>query len=260
MAKKRRTKRRTTRRKAEQDYPGWVWMLFGLSIGLAVAFAVFMSDRKPRQPVVAVAQPEDPASLAAPLPKNAADDNGEAAVAAEPPEQRFDFNNMLPNFEVVIPEEEPQVQNDIEHNAIEEPGVYVLQAGSFSSYEDADRRRAQLALQGIESQIQRVAIDDKTYHRVRIGPIADLNELNMTRARLRQAKIDVLRIRLGDAAAGGDRRSRARATDCADRDDAGPTTDSRPTDTSSRSHTIEHRRRGRHDAGHRLPEEPSAGR
>jgi cell division protein FtsN len=74
----------------------------------------------------------------------------------------------------------------------------VLQAGSFSRYEDADRRRANLAMQGIESIVQRVTIDDKTYHRVRIGPIDDLDELNILRARLRAANIDVLRIRLGD--------------------------------------------------------------
>ena len=61
-----------------------------------------------------------------------------------------------------------------------------------------DRRRAELALHGIESQIQRVMIDDRTYHRVRIGPTDDLDELNLLRSRLRAAQIDVLRIRLGD--------------------------------------------------------------
>jgi cell division protein FtsN len=50
----------------------------------------------------------------------------------------------------------------------------------------------------IESTIQRVTIDDKTYHRVRIGPIDDLEQLNVVRTRLREADIDVLRIRLGD--------------------------------------------------------------
>ncbi len=51
---------------------------------------------------------------------------------------------------------------------------------------------------GVESRIQRVSIDDKVYHRVRIGPTRDLDRLNLLRARLRQAEIDVLRIRLGD--------------------------------------------------------------
>jgi cell division protein FtsN len=105
---------------------------------------------------------------------------------------------MLPNFEVVIPESESDVSADHEPRAIVDPGVYVLQAGSFSEFVDADRRRATLAMQGIESRIQRVTIDDKTYHRVRIGPIDDLDELNILRSRLRAANIDVLRIRLGD--------------------------------------------------------------
>ena len=31
--------RRRKRKSRNDDYPGWVWMMFGLSIGLAVAFA-----------------------------------------------------------------------------------------------------------------------------------------------------------------------------------------------------------------------------
>ena len=46
--------------------------------------------------------------------------------------------------------------------------------------------------------LQRVTIDDKTYHRVRIGPMDDLEKLNVLRSRLRAAKIDVIRIRLGE--------------------------------------------------------------
>ena len=105
---------------------------------------------------------------------------------------------MLPNFEVIIPEQEAEVSADSRHETVERAGNYVLQAGSFARFADADRRRAQLALRGIESRIQRVSIDDNTYHRVRIGPTRDLDELNMLRSRLREAKIDVLRIRIGD--------------------------------------------------------------
>jgi len=191
MAKKRSKRRKSTTRK--QDYPGWVWMLFGLAIGLSVAFAIFVRDRQPE--AVAEKSPK-PASL-----ESAIDSNGEAAEQASeetPKESRFTFYNVLPNYEVVIPEQEPDVTADVELQAVIEPGVYVLQAGSFSRYEDADRRRAELALQGIESNIQRVTIDDRTYHRVRIGPTDDLEELNMLRSRLRVAKIDVLRIRLGE--------------------------------------------------------------
>ncbi len=191
-----RKRRRSSRsRKKKHEYPGWLWMLFGLSLGLSVAFAIYVKDNKPAVEI-ATAAPQ-PASL-----QGAMDDNGEnvtaAAVSEERKEPRFTFYDRLPNFEVIIPEQEPDVEVDAAPQAVLEPGLYVLQAGSFSAYSDADRRRAELALHGIESQIQRVTIDDKTYHRVRIGPTSDLDQLNMLRSRLRSAKIDVLRIRLGD--------------------------------------------------------------
>jgi cell division protein FtsN len=194
MAKtKRKRKRKPAPRKKQQEYPGWVWMLFGLGIGLSVALAIYMKDREPGSSMPP-AEPA-PASMASAL----SDGNETAAPAPEQqPERRFDFYDMLPNFEVIIPEQEPDVRPDLGPQAIEQPGTYVLQAGSFIDYGDADRRRAQLALQGIESRIQRVSIDDKTYHRVRIGPTRDLDELNRLRSRLHDAQIDVLRIRLGD--------------------------------------------------------------
>jgi cell division protein FtsN len=181
--------RRRRRKSRDDDYPGWIWMMFGLSIGLAVAFAIYINDRTPGVPIRPVA--EQPTNI---------DDNKESAGTElkEPPEARFDFYNLLPKFEVVIPEQERDVRVETSPQAVVEPGVYVLQAGSFSAFEDADRRRATLALLGIESKIQRVTIDDKTYHRVRIGPIDDLDQLNVLRSRLREAEIDVLRIRLGD--------------------------------------------------------------
>lgn len=173
-------------------------MLFGLAVGLSVAVAVYVKDRRP-DPVATTAMPE-PASL-----QNAIDDNGEAATTGggeepveEKGEKRFTFYDLLPNFEMVVPDEEPATTADSAPQAIVEPGVYILQAGSFSTHNDADRRRAELALHGIESQIQRVKVNDRNYHRVYIGPTDDLDELNVLRSRLRAAKIDVLRIRLSD--------------------------------------------------------------
>ena len=193
MANRKRKRKRRTRKRRQQAYPGWMWMLFGLGVGLSVALAIFMKDREPLAAVQDAAPV--PASLA-----DTIDSNNEPATGlpAEPPEKRFDFYDMLPNFEVIIPEQEPDVSQDKEPKAVERRGNYVLQAGSFTDFADADRRRAQLALQGIESRIQRVSSDDKIYHRVRIGPTRDLDELNALRNRLRESKITVPRIRLGD--------------------------------------------------------------
>lgn len=188
-----RKKRRRARSKKPQ-YPPFVWMLFGLAIGLSVAVAVYVKDREP--PRLTQSEPPRPASLQSSLDDN--DEPAQSVAVEKPKDKRFTFYDILPNFEVVTPDEEPDVKADREPKAIEEPGVYVLQAGSFSTNQDADRRRAELALHGIESHIQRVKVNDRNYHRVYIGPTDDLDELNLLRSRLRVAEIDVLRIRLSD--------------------------------------------------------------
>ena len=195
MAVKRR--RRSSRNKRE-DYPGWLYGAFGLAIGLAVAAAVWFSDRRAAVPAPA-AEIREPASMESALDRNdEVAKPGSDSDQEEPKKSRFDFYEMLPAFEVVVTEEDADPARNVEPKAVVQPGVYVLQAGSFTTYADADRRRAELALQGIESSIQKVTIDDKTYHRVRIGPTDDLDELNLLRSRLRAAKIDALRIRLGE--------------------------------------------------------------
>ena len=123
----------------------------------------------------------------------------EAASATGKPAEKYDFYQMLPNFEVVVPEKDKDVKRDLPSAAkIERPGVYVLQAGTYRKEADANRVRAQLALQGIEAKVQRVAVDADVWHRVRIGPISNLDELNKLRRQLQAADVDALVIRIGD--------------------------------------------------------------
>ena len=188
-----RRKRRSKKSRKQAEYPGWVWMLFGLTLGLSVAFAVYVKDRQPLQ--TAQQRAPEPASL-----QSSIDDNGEinAPEPEDKPERRFDFYDMLPAFEIDVDDVGEPTDDSSQPAAIEEPGVYILQAGSFSTHKDADRRKAELALHGIESYVQRARVNDRNYHRVYIGPIDDLDDLNLTRSRLRAAKIDVMRIRIGD--------------------------------------------------------------
>ena len=187
---KRKTKRKTTRRAKPKPkpMPGWVWMFIGLAVGLSVAAAIYVKDRQPAglQPTARSAGTSKPAP---------------ATKSPEPtpePERRFEFYDMLPNFEVVIPEEDKEVRPERPSKPVEAPGVYVLQAGSFSSYADADRMKAQLALLGMVSRIQKVSIDDKVYHRVRIGPVGSLDRLNSLRQQMREAQIEAIVIRVGE--------------------------------------------------------------
>ena len=66
----------------------------------------------------------------------------------------------------------------------------MLQAGSFKKYEEADKLKARLALEGIEASIQKVKINaTDTWHRVRIGPLNTVSTLNKARRRLRSLGI-----------------------------------------------------------------------
>ena len=122
-----------------------------------------------------------------------ATENGTASA------EKYDFYQMLPNFEVVVPEKDKEVKRDLPATArIERPGVYVLQAGSYRNEVDANRVRTQLALQGIDAKVQRVAVDADVWHRVRIGPITRLEDLNRLRKQLQAADVDALVIRVGD--------------------------------------------------------------
>jgi cell division protein FtsN len=183
-------KRRRTRRSSKQSASGWLWLLAGLGLGLCVAAGVYFSGLRPRMEAEPPPRPAPRSQTEMTAPATA------TGPAEEHPAKRFDFYELLPKFEVVITETERDARPDSDPIALQQPGTYVLQAGSFSTYTDADRMRAQLALLGVESRIQKVTIDEKTYHRVRIGPLNDLNELNNTRDRLRDARVEIMVIRL----------------------------------------------------------------
>ncbi len=169
-------------------FSGWTGLFVGLAIGLAAAAGVWQyKSRPPAEPAAAKAKK--------PAPMSARD---EGAEQEQTPAGGYTFYDRLKNFEVVIPEKDKEVHRDLRPAPETRPGTYVLQAGSYRNYADADGVRARLALAGVESKVQKVTVDADTWHRVRIGPIGNLDELNRIRTRLRQADIDALVIRVGD--------------------------------------------------------------
>lgn len=63
--------------------------------------------------------------------------------------------------------------------------TYFLQVGTFQTEQEADNMKASLALQGIEAIVQTAEIPEKgTWHRVRVGPFSEINQINQARAQL----------------------------------------------------------------------------
>jgi cell division protein FtsN len=170
-------------------------MMAGLLIGLFIAFLVYIKMLAPspaaQQAGLAIDIPESPPPAAVRTPKPA------QASLPPPPKPRFDFYTILPEMEVVIPEQEITGKPEQGVRQVEQPGTYFLQVGSFSSATQADRFKAELALLGLETSIQKVTINNKdTYHRVRVGPYRDLDELNKARRLLKKQGIEGALIRV----------------------------------------------------------------
>jgi cell division protein FtsN len=190
MARTRRRRRRTTTRKS----PPWIWAVTGLLAGLFVAFLVFLQMQPAGEVLV-----EEPRALDIPAETEAHDVRKQKpAPVPPPPKPRFDFYNLLPEMEVIVQDEEIKGTPSKEGvKRVEQPGTYLLQAGSFRSHTQADQLRAKLALLGLETSIQSVSVNSKqAWHRVRVGPFLNLSDLNQARSLLKKNGIDAILIRL----------------------------------------------------------------
>lgn len=177
--------RRRARRKARAASSlSWIALL-GVAVLLGVlGGGVLWLIQNPAGPA------EEEASPAAPVRK------APPPAPTESPE-RFEFYAMLPDAEVAVPGE-PRETVPGGPPPVTTPGTYVVQAGAFPAFAEADRVRARLMLLNVTSQIQEAEADGATFHRVRIGPIDNLDELNRLRTKLRQNKIDFIVIPVGE--------------------------------------------------------------
>ncbi len=194
MKRTQRVDHTKSRRKTTSRFSGIAGVACGLAVGLAIAGLVYFKDHRPDTPAATAGKAGKRKLRNTESPDPDVNESG----AAEEPAKTYDFYDQLPKFEVLVPEREKDVKRDVRDVPETRRGTYVLQAGSYKNFADADRIRAQLALQGVESKVQKVTVDNDTWHRIRIGPISKLEELNKLRATLRKADVDVLVIRVGD--------------------------------------------------------------
>jgi len=175
--------------------PGWIWMLAGLTIGLFVALLVYIKDNSSgkliiTETVAKVFQQQKQTDT-----RGVKKDHATAPPKPENNKPKFDFYTILPELEVAIPELE--LLNETDNSKTKNTNQqYMLQAGSFKKFTEADKLKARLALQGIEANIQKVKINDTdTWHRVRIGPLNTITSLNKVRRRLRSMGIASIVVR-----------------------------------------------------------------
>ncbi len=163
-------------------------MFTGLFMGLGLSWFLFTRGYFPytERP-----QAEEPGPISIDGSEPLVDD----LETREPRKDRYDFFTVLPEMEVVVPEQELNVRSQpetVENPASNDGTQYLLQVGSFQSSDDADQMKARLALLGFVAQVQSVTVNDATWHRVRVGPVSGARAAEDLRGQLTQNGIDSL--------------------------------------------------------------------
>lgn len=158
--------------------PFFSGLLVGFLLGVAASLAVVMYIKGGESPFATQPDTKKPiAEKIAEDAKKSAETESEksAAESADNDKTRFDFYTILPGSESKVSTEELNIKD-------QQPVVeysYYLQVGAFQTGEDADNMKAKLALQGFEAVVQTATIPDKgVWHRVRVGPLNHLDEIN----------------------------------------------------------------------------------
>lgn len=172
-------------------------ILVGMVIGVGMAAGLawyLMKSPSPfvqKEPVIA-----KPADAAAPATPNAP--SAVSGVADGKP--RFEFYKVLTDKQDAAvpakPADRPQPAKAADGKPVAANEPYFLQAGSFSNADDAEKLKARLALLGIEASTQTATIPDKgVWHRVRMGPYKNTDEMNRARNLLKQNGMDATPMR-----------------------------------------------------------------
>jgi cell division protein FtsN len=188
---------------AKKGSPFLTGLLIGFLLGVAASLSVVMFVKGGESPFASQSNPDTGKSISDKIQDNdkanaktADADNSAlptdgnpnaadgAATSNKDDKTRFDFYTILPGSESkVSKEEESKLKESAQEPVV--PKNYFLQVGAFQTSEEADNMKAKLALQGFEALVQTATIPDKgVWHRVRVGPLKDLEQINKTKADL----------------------------------------------------------------------------
>ncbi len=175
------------------EYGGTILgFIVGLGVGLGIAFVIaFYLSKNTPQERPGVRAPNLPLAIkSGPAPAE-----GEAPAPAVP----LDLNRQLQgksSAASAASSSDPigdlvRGKKSAEDSATGSPPVaskaepiYFLQVGAFNKRADADAQKANLAIQGIQSQLSELTSDGNTLWRVRVGPFNTVEDSNTLRDKL----------------------------------------------------------------------------
>lgn len=178
---------------ARKGPPGWLWLAAGLLLGAFVAFLWHLWELR-----------KDAARLPAAAATAPATGAGSAVAAGEAPadgkpateEQRFEFYTLLPNQEVMPGSKPAPAQPEAKPD--EAGPSILLQAGSFRSEAEADKRRAAILLLGMPVKVVKVGSKpDDTWYRVVVGPFKGKDAAASARTSLKGNGVDSVVMKRG---------------------------------------------------------------
>ncbi|WP_316152339.1 SPOR domain-containing protein [Cupriavidus sp. BIC8F] len=214
-------------RRSQQRGGTFLGLVLGLIVGLAIAVVVALYITKSPTPFQqkSAPRPSEPGNVTSQLPPPAqrADEGPSdpnkplwsktpAKPVGQPPEPEPKQNGQPP-VAVTRPAEKP-VEKPVEKPAdkplaskpAEKPAEkpvadpiaeiaqadankvgYLLQVGAFRSSDDADRQKANLAMQGFEAKITERDVNGVKMYRVRLGPYNRIDDMNKARDRLQSS-------------------------------------------------------------------------
>ena len=164
-----------------------VGILVGLVLGLGIALGVAWYINKMPSPFVSRTTPGQPAK--------GTTKGTEPATKSADTKPRFDFYKILPATEE--PATDQQLKDAQRKPAASRKEAFFLQAGAFQNAPDADNLKARLALLGMEASIQTITLPERgVWHRVRLGPYTNVEELNRARDTLKQNGVETALIKV----------------------------------------------------------------
>ena len=200
--------------------PAWALLCIGFLAGLAAMG--YVAHRGWIPSLRTNAGPEANPNASAPGP-------GEQGIADASTTKKpsFDFYQVVPGKEVVIPDAELRAKAQAEQQqpapassthtaggsrtapavastrvipaqvgpATGGQGGYLLQVGAWPEDAHAQAAKAKLALQGFVAHVQKVQIGNQTWYRVRLGPYATAAELESVKRQLAGAGISAIALK-----------------------------------------------------------------